>query len=39
MLPDGWRTELARRVVADWIRVGPAGVPAAVLTRAETIFL
>lgn len=37
-LPDGWKPELARRVVVEWSTTAPEDFPADVLDRAEALF-
>jgi len=37
-LPDGWKHELARRLVVEWSTTEPTDLPADVLGRAEALF-
>lgn len=37
-LRDGWKAEVARRIVVDWSTVDPEEMPAAVLDQAEALF-
>lgn len=38
-LPDGWRPELARRIVVAWSTTAPNDIPGDVLKRAESLFV
>ena len=38
MLPDGWKSEIARRVVVDWSTTSPTDFPVEILDRAEALF-
>lgn len=37
-LPDGWKAELARRIVVAWSTTEPKDMPTEILDRAETLF-
>jgi energy-coupling factor transporter ATP-binding protein EcfA2 len=37
-LPDGWKPEVARRIVVAWTTTDPAAMPEDVLDRAENLF-
>jgi predicted ATP-dependent endonuclease of OLD family len=38
MLPDGWKSELARRIAAAWAKATPTEVQPKILDRAATLF-
>lgn len=37
-LPDGWKSEIARRIAVEWSTKKPEDIPAEILERAETLF-
>ena len=37
-LPDGWKPEVARRIVVKWATTEPTSVPTEILDRAEALF-
>ena len=37
-LPDGWKPEVARRIVVAWSTTDPEDLPAEILDRSETLF-
>ena len=37
-LPDGWKPEVARRIVVEWSTTDPADMPTEILDRAEALF-
>ena len=37
-LPDGWKPEVARRIVVEWSTMDPMDMPTEILDRAETLF-
>ena len=37
-LPDGWKPEIARRIVVDWSTTNPTDFPAEILNRVEVLF-
>ena len=37
-LPDGWKPEVARRIVVEWSTTNPADMPTEILDRAEALF-
>lgn len=37
-LPEGWKAELARRIVVAWSTTNPEDMPAEILDRAEALF-
>src|SRR5205807_5702817 len=37
-LPDGWKPELARRIVVRWSTTNPKELPDEILDRAEALF-
>jgi predicted ATP-dependent endonuclease of OLD family len=37
-LPEGWKSEIARRLAVEWSTADPQSIPADVLDRAETLF-
>ena len=37
-LPDGWKPEVARRIVVEWSTMDPKDMPTEVLDRAEALF-
>ena len=37
-LPEGWRSELARRISLTWTTIEPGSVPSEVLDRASNLF-
>lgn len=37
-LPDGWKPEVARRIVVDWSTKNPTDIPSDTLDRAATLF-
>ena len=37
-LPDGWKAEVARRIVVEWSTMNSIDVPKEPLDRAETLF-
>ena len=38
VLPDGWKPEVARRIVVDWSTMDPSDMPKDILDRAEDLF-
>ena len=37
-LPDGWKPEVARRIVVEWSTTDPSDMPTEILDRAEALF-
>ncbi len=37
-LPDGWKSEVARRIVVEWSTTDPKDIPTEILDRAEALF-
>ena len=37
-LPDGWKPEVARRIVVEWATTNPSDMPTEILDRAEALF-
>ena len=37
-LPDGWKPEVARRIVVEWSTTDPTNIPTEILDRAEALF-
>jgi predicted ATP-dependent endonuclease of OLD family len=37
-LPDGWKAEVARRIVVGWSNIDPRAMPTDILDRAEALF-
>ena len=37
-LPDGWKPEVARRIVVAWSTIDPEDLPAEILDRSEALF-
>ena len=37
-LPDGWKPEVARRIVVAWSTTDPADMPSEILDRSEALF-
>ncbi len=37
-LPDGWKPEIARRIVVEWSTTNPINIPTETLDRAEALF-
>ena len=37
-LPDGWKPEVARRIVVEWSTTDPIDIPTEILDRAEALF-